>query len=148
VSNENVPVLPGSTVTTYQLSDDGTLTPLATAPSPGAACWNVFTNNGKFLYVTKPVGQLLGFGANVDAFRVGRDGSLTLINSQPTNHNAIDDALSHDSRFLDVLSVALIPPAPASAINEFAVDPETGAITPIGAIELPGSNSTAGLAAW
>lgn len=152
VSNENFPppLVVGSTVTTYALSDDGTLTPLDTKLSPGAACWNVFTNNGKFLYVTKPTGQVpgLGTGTNVDAFRVDHDGTMTLINSQTTNHNAIDDALSHDSRFLYVLSVALIPPAPASAINEYAIDPETGALTPIGAVELPGSNSTAGLAAW
>jgi 6-phosphogluconolactonase (cycloisomerase 2 family) len=117
---------------------------LATAASPGAACWNVFTNNGKFLYVTKPA----AFGANVDAFRVEHDGTLTLINSQPTNHNSIDDALSHDSRFLYVLSDALLPVmAPASAINEYSIDPQTGAITQIGSLELPG-NSTAGLAAW
>lgn len=149
VSNENIPVLPGSTVTTYALGDDGTLTPLATAPSPGAACWNVFTNNGKFLYVTKPVNQTpLGLGPDVDAFRVSRDGTLTLIDSQPTNHNALDDALSHDSRFLYVLSDALLPPAPTSAINEYAIDPASGAITSIGSVELPGSNTTAGLAAW
>jgi 6-phosphogluconolactonase len=149
VSNENVPDFAGSTVTNYALSDDGKLTPLATAPSPGAACWNVFTNNGKFEYVTKPLGQAgFGTGTNVDAFRVDHDGTLTLVNSQPTNHNAIDDALSHDSRFLYVLSVGLLPPAAASAINEYSIDPATGAITPIGALELPGSNSTAGLAAW
>jgi 6-phosphogluconolactonase (cycloisomerase 2 family) len=151
VANEDAPppFVSGSTVTTYALSDDGTLTPLDTKPSPGAACWNVFTNNGKFLYVTKPLGQSpFGTGTNVDAFRVDRDGTMTLVDSQTTSHNALDDALSHDSRFLYVLSDAIIPPAPTSAINEFAIDPGSGALTPIGSVELPGSSSTAGLAAW
>jgi hypothetical protein len=66
-----------------------------------------------------------------------------------TTYNAIDDALSHDSRFLYVLSVDLIPGSPNSAINEFAIDPGKGTLTPIGMVPVPGgTNSTAGLAAW
>jgi hypothetical protein len=146
VSNENTPDFPGSTVTTYRLTDDGTLVPLDTQPSPGAACWNVFTNNGKFLYVTNPLGQVVG-ASNVTAYRVEHDGTMTQIDSQQTMYNAIDDGLSHDSRYLYVLSIGLAPPAPSSAINEFAVDARTGRLTPIGVVQIPG-NSTAGLASW
>jgi 6-phosphogluconolactonase (cycloisomerase 2 family) len=109
----------------------------------------VFTNNGKFLYVTKPLGQFgFGTGTNVDAFRVERDGTLTLIDSQMTSYNAIDDALSHDSRFLYVLSDALTTPG-TSQIDEFAIDPGKGTLALIGELIVPGAtNSTAGLAAW
>jgi 6-phosphogluconolactonase (cycloisomerase 2 family) len=148
VTNEHFPPpvnTAGSTVATYSLADDGTLTLLATASSPGAACWNLFTNDGRFLYTSNPIGPING-GANVDAFRVDRDGSMTLVDQQNTPFQSIDNALSHDSRFLYVLSDSLLA-APASAISEYAVNPATGALTPIGSVTLPG-NTTSGLAAW
>lgn len=148
VSNENVADLAMSTVSSYRLTKDDTLEPINVAPSPGAACWNVITSNGKFLYVTGPAAQLVG-GHSVSVFSVANDGSLTpTADGQDTPYNAIDDALSHDSKFLYVLSDQLLPvPAPLSAISEYAVDANTGALTPIGSVALP-SNTTAGLAAW
>ena len=65
-----------------------------------------------------------------------------------TSYNAIDDALSHDSRFFDVLSDALTVPG-ISQIDEFAIDPGKGTLTPIGELIVPGAtNSTSGLAVW
>ena len=149
VSNENLPDLTMSTVSSYRLTKDYTLEPINTAPSPGAACWNVITNDGKFLYVTNPASRLVPAGHSVTVFSIAHDGSLTPTgDGQNTPYNAIDEALSHDSRYLYVLSDQLLPvPAPLSSITEFAIDEHTGALTPIGSVELP-SNSTAGLAAW
>ena len=150
VSNANVAFAPGSTVSSYQLTENNTLVPIAPAlvPSPGVACWNVVTDNGKFLYVTNPAGQLVG-GTSITVFSIGRDGSLAPAGpGQNTLRNGLDLALSNDSRYLYVLSDQLLPfLAPFSAIDQYSIDPETGQLTPIGVIEMPG-NSTSGLAAW
>jgi 6-phosphogluconolactonase len=149
VSNEHfdAPPFPNSTVTTYQQTKGGQLVPLDTESSPGAACWNLFTNNGKFLYVTNPAGKFIAGSANVRAYRVDNDGQMTFVDQQNTPYEAIDNALSHDSKYLYVLSANVVTPGTASAINAFAIDPETGALTPIDQEDIPG-NSTSGLAAW
>jgi 6-phosphogluconolactonase (cycloisomerase 2 family) len=148
VSNENFPPphIANSTVTTYTLKRNGKLVERTTAASPGAACWNVFTNNGRYLFVTNPAGPLFG-GHNVVSFRVGLNGSLTPVAGQNTTYNSLDDALTRDNRFLYVLSDMLLPvPGPHSAINSFRVNPRTGAFTPLGVNQIVG-NRTAGLAA-
>jgi 6-phosphogluconolactonase (cycloisomerase 2 family) len=148
VSNEDFPPpkVANSTVTTYKLAANHKLVQLATAASPGAACWNVFTKNGKFLYVTNPAGPLFG-GHNVVVFKVGHNGSLTAIDNQDTTYNSLDDALSANDKFLYVLSDKLLPVAgPNSAINAFKVNPATGTLTPAGSISLTG-NGTSGLVA-
>jgi 6-phosphogluconolactonase len=146
VSNENIPFPPGSTVSSYQLTKDDVLVPINQVPSSGAACWNVITNDDKFLYVSQPAGQF--FSNSVNIFRIEQDG--TLVSAGPGQNalfNAIDEALSHDSRYLYVLSTQLFPPIPISGINEYSIDAATGQLTPIGSVVMPG-NSTAGLAAW
>ena len=139
-----------STVSTYRQLENGTLVHLDTEPSPGAACWNLFTNNGKFLFVTNPAGKLLppSFGsANVLSFSVDHDGQMARVGQANTPFEAIDNALSHDDKYLYVLSANVVTPGTESAINAFAIDPSTGALTPIDEERIPG-NSTSGLAAW
>jgi hypothetical protein len=107
----------------------------------------VFTNNGKFLFVTNPAGPLFG-GKNVMSFRVGgtSKGSLSPVAAQNTKYNSLDDALTRDNRFLYVLSDQLLPvPGPNSAIDAFRVNAHTGTFTPAGTVAIPG-NGTAGLA--
>jgi 6-phosphogluconolactonase (cycloisomerase 2 family) len=155
VTNEHfqgliLPTVFSSTVSTYALNPDYTLTPIDTKPSPGAACWNLFTNDNRFLYTSNPVGTFPagGTGGTEDAFRVAPDGTMTPLASYNTTYQAIDNALSHDSQFLYVLSDQIAPPfPPVSAIDEYAIDPSSGLLTPIGTVNLPGNN-TSGLAAW
>ena len=78
ISNANVPEInPRAACPSYQLTENNTLVPVGPAEllSPGLACWNVITNNGKFLYVTNPSGPFVG-GASITAYTIGRDGSL------------------------------------------------------------------------
>jgi 6-phosphogluconolactonase len=150
VTNEHVDdaPFPNSTVSTYRQLDDGTLVHLDTEPSPGAACWNLFTNNGKFLFVTNPAGKFLSpASANVLSFAVDHDGRMTRVGKENTPFEAIDNALSHNDGYLYVLSANVVTPGTASAINAFAIDKNTGALTPIDEETIPG-NSTSGLAAW
>jgi 6-phosphogluconolactonase (cycloisomerase 2 family) len=153
VTNEHVdaPPFPNSTVTTYRQLDDGTLARLDTEPSPGAACWNLFTSNGKFLFVTNPAGKLAPFpppgSANVLAFTVDRDGQMTRVDQENTPFEAIDNALSHDDKYLYVLSGNVVTPGTVSAITSFAIDKKSGDLTQIDE-DPSGTNSTSGLAAW
>jgi 6-phosphogluconolactonase (cycloisomerase 2 family) len=149
VTNEHVDAVPfqNSTVSTYRQLDDGTLVHLDTEPSPGAACWNLFTNNGKFLYVTNPAGKFAAGSANVLSFSVDRDGQMTRVDADNTPFEAIDNALSHDDKYMYVLSANVVTPGTESAITAFAIDPNTGALTQIDEEFIPG-NSTSGLAAW
>jgi 6-phosphogluconolactonase (cycloisomerase 2 family) len=148
VTHESFPDLPFSTVATYRQNDDGTLTPLDQQSSPGAACWNLFTNDGRFLYVTNPAGKFFPpDGANVVAFRVTPDGQMARVDEKNTPYEAIDNALSHNSQFLYVLSANVVTPGTQSAIDAYAIDNETGALTQIDEEQIPG-NSTSGLASW
>ena len=149
VTNEHVdaPPFPNSTVSTYRQNKDGTLVELDTVSSPGAACWNLFSNNGKFLFVTNPAGDLVGTG-DVRAYTVDRNGQMTFVNSAGTPFEAIDNALSNNSKYLYVLSTPVVFPAPNSSITAFAIDHKTGAITQIDEDIIVGNNSTSGLAAW
>jgi len=150
VTNEAVdaPPFPNSTVSTYRQNEDGTLVHLDTEPSPGAACWNLFTNNGKFLFVTNPAGKFLSpASANVLAFTVDRDGQMTRVDQENTPFEAIDNALSHDDKYLYVLSGNVVTPGTESAITSFAIDKNTGQLTQIDE-DPSGTNSTSGLAAW
>jgi 6-phosphogluconolactonase len=154
VSNANVPGV-ASTVSSYQLTDSNTLVPVGPAelPSPGLACWNVITDNGKFLYITNPAGPFVG-GTSITAYTIGRDGSLASagpgvnVGGTPFPLNAIDEALSTNSQYLYVLANQMIPVmGPLSTINQYSIDQSTGGLTFIGSIDMP-RNSTSGLAAW
>jgi 6-phosphogluconolactonase (cycloisomerase 2 family) len=159
ISNANAGAQPASSVSSYQLMENNTLVPIAPAevPSPGLACWNVITDNGKFLYVTNPSGPLLPpvfGGASITTYTIGRDGSLASagpgvnVSGSPFPLNAIDEALSANSQYLYVLANQMIPFAgPLSTINQYSIDQRTGGLTFIGAVEMP-RNSTSGLAAW
>jgi 6-phosphogluconolactonase (cycloisomerase 2 family) len=150
VTNEHVdaPPFPNSTVSTYRQLANGTLVHLDTEPSPGAACWNLFTNDGKLLFVTNPVGKLVPGSANVLSFSVDHNGQMTRVDQQNTPFEAIDNALSHDDKYLYVLSSnVLTPEVLESAISAFAINKHTGALTPIDEETIPG-NTTSGLAAW
>ena len=152
VTNEHVdgPPFPNSTVSTYRQLDDGTLVHLDTEPSPGAACWNLFTNNGKYLLVTNPAGGFLAPASdNLLSFAVDRDGQLTRVDQDNTPFEAIDNALSHDDKYVYVLSGNVVTPGTQAAISAFAIDRNTGALTKVDEDFVAGAtNSTSGLAAW
>lgn len=149
VTNEHVdaPPFPNSSVSTYRQNPDGSLVELDNVPSPGAACWNLFSNNGKFLFVTNPAGDLIPGSADVKVFGVDRNGQMTFVDQEGTPFEAIDNGLSHDSKYLYVLSAPVVFPGPNSSITAFAIDRKTGALTEIDEEIIPG-NSTSGLAAW
>ncbi len=137
----------GGTVTSYHLGKDFKLVPINTVPAAGHPCWNVITGDGKLLFTTEPAGLVIGT-PQILAYTIGGDGTLTPTGPGATTpYNAVDEALSHESKNLYVLNDGLLPFIAQSAISEFSVDQMTGQLTLIGEVDLPG-NATSGLAAW
>jgi 6-phosphogluconolactonase (cycloisomerase 2 family) len=85
----------------YRLNDDGTLTPTSPSVKNGGTdtCWFVLTDNGKFGYTASFFGD-----GQISLYRVGRDGSLELVESDAdggaATTGASDMALSRNSHFL------------------------------------------------
>jgi 6-phosphogluconolactonase len=138
---------PDGTVSSYRLASDYTLVPINTVPAAGHPCWNVITKDDRFLFTTEPAGLVFGT-PQILSYSIGANGALTPTGfGQTTPFNAVDEALSHESKYLYVLSDGLLPFVPQSAISAFSIDKQTGQLTPVGEVDLPG-NATSGLAAW
>ena len=116
----------GGTVSSYRLAKDDKLIPISTVPAPGHPCWNVITDNDELLYTTQPAGLVIGT-PQIAVFAIGHDGTLRpRVRGRPRAYNAVDEALSHDSRYLYVLNDGLLPFIPQSAISEFRDRPGHG----------------------
>jgi 6-phosphogluconolactonase len=147
VSNEHFPDVfpPGpvlSSVSSYDFSRNGAVTPIDTELAhAGGACWNAITNDGKFVFVTSP------FTHNVNSFGIKKNGNLVPVNGTSviatTTGLALDEALSHDSKYLYVLDSAGFA---SSAVDEYKVNKD-GTITKIGT-SASFEGSAAGAAGW
>jgi 6-phosphogluconolactonase len=84
-----------------------------------AACWIVATKNGKFAYTSNTGSN------NISSYRVGRDGTLTLLEAiaAATGAAPIDMTLSGNSKVLYALNAA------ARTIDVFRVDRWSGELT-------------------
>lgn len=129
-------------VSSYRLSERGALSVISPSVSTTetAACWVVVTKNGRFAYVTN------GGSASVSAYRIQRDGSITLRDADGRAGDTgagsapIDAALSQDSRYLYALSPR------NGAIAAFRVEANGALVALAGASGLPASAN--GLAAY
>ncbi len=91
-----------SSVSSYEVSDDGDLAAISSAvpTTETAACWVVLTRNERYAYASNT-----GSGT-LSGYRVGHDGSLQLLNidgitgTTGAGSKPIDLALSRDSRYL------------------------------------------------
>jgi 6-phosphogluconolactonase (cycloisomerase 2 family) len=89
----------GSAASSYEL-DDGRLELVSgsVATNQGAACWVVITKNGHYAYTSNAA------SGSISGFRIGRDGSLGLLNADGrtgvTGDNPSDMALSKNSQYL------------------------------------------------
>jgi 6-phosphogluconolactonase (cycloisomerase 2 family) len=122
------------TVSTYQISNSGGVTPIDTKPSGGfLPCWVAVKNDGKLAYVvnTGPAPN----PAPVNGFGIGNHGALTPLSppagSTPGEFARTDEALSKDGKYLYVLAPSVGPGAP-SHIDEYSVNKD-GSLTFIGA---------------
>lgn len=111
-----------SAVSSYALLQGSLRLLSASVPDlQSAVCWIVVTKNGKFAF-----GSNTGSN-NISSYRVGRDGTLTLLASVAASTGAapIDMALRGNSKFLYVLN------ATAHTIDVLRVDRGNGQLTPV-----------------
>jgi 6-phosphogluconolactonase len=144
VSNEHFPTVLDSDVSSYDVTRSGNVTPIDTEPAnAGGACWNVITNNDKFVLVTSP------FTLNINSFRIERNGQLSPVNGDSVVATAqgltLDEALSNDSKYLYVL-VDEPTGFAFSQVNAYKVNKD-GTITLLGTTA-PFEGSSSGAAAW
>jgi 6-phosphogluconolactonase (cycloisomerase 2 family) len=120
-------------VASFTVNADGTLTPLHTAATGGAAtCW--ITAVGDRVYVSN------AGSATVTVFHVGTDGSLELVGTTSTDPGPVDSAASRDGRFLYVQTGA------TGTLDEFAIN-QDGTLTPIGSELVPNAVGGEGVVA-
>lgn len=100
-----VPVVDGSTMSTYRLTDNDTLVPISKAvpTNQSAACWVRFTPNGKYAYTGNT-----GSGS-VSSFTVSPAGELTLLASVAADTGGpvsvpIDLDITSDGQFVYVIA--------------------------------------------
>jgi 6-phosphogluconolactonase (cycloisomerase 2 family) len=118
---------PGDTAS-YKVSHSGAISPIDTKSTNGnAPCWVAITTNGHYAYVVNTGGGAPG-GATVAEYKLARSGKLTPLGNTPPSSSEFaltDDALSHDNKFLYVLSPlesgSSSMPGPNSHIDVFAV---------------------------
>ena len=97
-----------SSLSSYEIQQDGTLVPLASAvpTTETAACWVEMSRNGRYAFTTN------AGSSSISAFRSGRNGSLTLTTedgvaaSTGPGSAPIDLALSSGGNYLFSLSAA------------------------------------------
>jgi DNA-binding beta-propeller fold protein YncE len=120
-------------VASFSLHGDGTLTPIASVPTGGAAtCWIV--RAGNVLYASNAGSATL---SNVLS---GSGGALALLGSTETDGGTVDAAVAASSRFLYVQTGA------AGIVDEFAIG-TGGALTKVGSVTVPGAVGGEGILA-
>lgn len=138
VTNEDFASPFDSTVSSYDVGRYGFVKALDNeTTNSGAACWNVITRDGTYVFITSP------FSGSIESFRIESDGTLSPVT--PDSHvgsgtgATLDEGLSRDSRYLYVLDSG--GPFVTDTIDAFRVNTD-GTLTPINSFgSLPGSTS-------
>ena len=133
----------GSTISSFTVNGNATLTPISNAvPTEGAAnCWLAITPNGKWVYTSNSGSD------NISGFNVAQNGVLTPIGSGivaaiPGGSHNVDIAVSGDSKFVFTQDTA------AGTIGVWSVNTD-GTLKEVDLIPgLPKLSGTNGLAAF
>jgi 6-phosphogluconolactonase (cycloisomerase 2 family) len=142
VSETGGPGPNSSTISSYAIVSDGTLSPISpTVPTLGAAnCWNVVTPDGRFVY-TSNAGT-----SSISGFEIAKSGALTalpgtVVGVNPAGSTNLDIAVSADGGYLYSLNAA------SGAIGIFQIEHD-GRLTNFGTVGgLPAGAGLNGIAA-
>jgi 6-phosphogluconolactonase (cycloisomerase 2 family) len=109
----------GSTVSSWAVESNGTLTPISTnvGTDGNANCWNAVTPDGRFVYDSN------AGSSNIAGFSIGANGSLTplsgtIAGSNPAGSGNLDITISSDGKFLYTLN------SRGGTIGIFAIQPD------------------------
>jgi 6-phosphogluconolactonase (cycloisomerase 2 family) len=134
----------GGAVSSYDINDNGTLTPISQSVLNGQSqpCWIDTTRN--FAFVVNTLSQ------NITGYRVNRRGQLSLLSPNGSNAQlgtagtagAIDVNVSGDGRFLNVVT------GDTGIVRTFRINPLNGALTLTGQLKVfEGNSGMMGIAA-
>lgn len=131
-----------STVSSYAVQGNGTLSPISTevATLGNANCWNVVTPDGRFFYVTN------AGSSSISGFALGASGALTpiastVVGTNPQGSINLDITVSADGKFLYTLNSG------TGAIGIFAIH-QDGTLSNEGTLTgLPANAGINGIAA-
>ncbi|MEY2394573.1 MAG: 6-phosphogluconolactonase [Acidobacteriaceae bacterium] len=108
-----------STISSYAVASNGTLTPISTSvPTLGSAsCWNAVTPNGEWVY-TSNAGS-----STISGFTIAPNGTLTalpgtILGTNPAGATNLDIAISADGKFLYSLDGKI------GMISTFGIQPD------------------------
>ena len=121
-----------------------TLTPIDNKlAGDDATCWLAITNSGKYAFM---INQPPGKNGSVSRFKIGGDGSLTLLGTVPTTGAPADTALSRNSRYLYVQNIVLPGGTGGATIDRYKVGNQ-GGLTYLDTTDSGVPGSASGLAA-
>jgi 6-phosphogluconolactonase (cycloisomerase 2 family) len=129
----------GSTVATYTVNDDSTITPIVTVGDGQAAlCWIAATDDA--FYVANAGGDGTGTNGSVSGYHVDSNGQLALFTTSFTDKGATDLAITSGGRYLFVDTGA------AGIVDSFAINAD-GTLSPLAPVLVPGGADLEGIVA-
>jgi 6-phosphogluconolactonase (cycloisomerase 2 family) len=129
----------GSTVATYTVNGDSTLTPIGTVGDGQAAlCWIAATDDS--FYVANAGGDGTGTNGSVSGYHVDSSGQLALFTTSFTDKGATDLAITPSGRYLFVDTGA------AGIVDSFAINAD-GTLSALAPMVVPGGADLEGIVA-
>lgn len=130
----------------YRIAADGSLTSISDTVSNDqvATCWIAITTNTRFVYSTNNGGDGEEEGGTISSYKVGSDGSLSLISGVAgrTGDAPVDLAITRNNQYLYNVN------AGSGTVSMFKIDQKNGNLIPLGEIAgLPDDGSAVGIAA-
>ena len=137
---------PIGAASSYRIAADGSLTSISDTVSNDqvATCWIAITTNTRFVYSTNNGGDGEEEGGTISSYKVGSDGSLSLINgiAGRTGDAPVDLAITPSNQYLYNVN------AGSGTVSMFKIDQKNGNLISLGEIAgLPDDGSAVGIAA-
>ncbi|MCB0178865.1 MAG: beta-propeller fold lactonase family protein [Anaerolineae bacterium] len=137
---------PIGAASSYRIAADGSLTSISDTVSNDqvATCWIAITTNTRFAYSTNNGGDGEEEGGTISSYKVGSDGSLSLINgiAGRTGDAPVDLAITPSNQYLYNVN------AGSGTVSMFKIEQKNGNLIPLGEIAgLPDDGSAVGIAA-
>ena len=129
----------GSTVATYAVDADSTVTPIVTVPDGQAAlCWIAATDES--FYVANAGGNGTGTNGSISGYHVDSDGQLSVFTTSFTDKGTTDLTVSPDGAFLYADTGA------SGIVDGFAINVD-GTLTALTPVLVPGGADLEGIVA-
>ncbi|BAY17130.1 6-phosphogluconolactonase [Anabaenopsis circularis NIES-21] len=140
-ATSTIPAAPASAVSSFQIGDDDALIPITRSlpNGQGTSCWIAIDPTGQYAYIANNA------TSNVSSYRIGSDGSLTLLASIAAQGNRPNDlaiAYEDGKSFLYILNSG------NGTVGAYQISND-GSLTSLGSVDgLPSDAGAQGIAAY